>query len=135
MNKKPNLSDKGKEIEYFQEKKNNQIKSFRDQTEFQILVSQAANLAQADVSLENFALDGKTTAQDYMITLEKRFDFWFDFLLRKRTDPKLIQEFEEYLWIKNNKEEVRQDKIDKHSEAAEQDFNAEFMKELKPEEI
>ena len=102
-----------KKIDYWKEKDNGM--------DFRILVAQAANLAQADWSAI------ATYDQDF--ELDKRFEFWFDFILRKRTDPKLTRKFEEYLWAKNNKEAVERDRKDEMLNDAEHDANFEHSGE------
>lgn len=121
MNKEPKYkSQTTKEIEWLQDRKNNHIRNFREETEFNILIGQSANLAQADNEPE---------------IIEERFEFWFDFILRKRTDPKFIKKFNDYLWIKNNKEEVAKDRMDEQLNDAEHDANANYIDEVKPEEL
>ena len=125
MTKKPHLTEKGKEIEYFQEKKNTYIRKFRDETEFNILVSQAANLAEADFAV------GLIT--DYGI--EKRIDFWFDLLLKKRADKNLIKKFDDFKLNQATEKQKEQDRLDEQKNDAELDANQDHIDEVKPEEL
>ena len=78
--------------------------------EFNILISQACNLAQAD------NINGKDT--------EGSFNFWFNFILEKRADKKLRTKFEEYRWNLEKAQQIKQDKFDEQKNDAELEINA-----------